>query len=96
MTGTSFPLALLPAVNPELFAVDPLLIENARPQLMFTCFLLGGLGSASAGPDLVLRAPLAGLGVLVATGRQHGRRKAPAPAGDGQLRKRTAGAVGSG
>ena len=38
-------------------------------------------GSASAGLDLVLGVPLVVIGVLLATGRLHGRRKAPAPAG---------------
>ena len=46
MTGTFFVLAFLSALNPKLFAVDLLLIENARPRLMFLCFLLGGLGMA--------------------------------------------------
>jgi len=41
-------------------------------------------GSASAGLDLVLGVPLVTAGVLVATGRLHGRRKAPVPAGGGQ------------
>jgi hypothetical protein len=86
------------------------LIENARPWLMFACFLLGGMGmalavglldvlvlqantvqaqaSASAGLNLVLGGPLVAIGVLVATGRLHGRRKAPAPAADGQPPKK--------
>jgi hypothetical protein len=48
MTGTFFALALLPALNPKLFAVDLLLIQNARPRLMFACFVLGGMGMALA------------------------------------------------
>ena len=110
MTGTFFALAFLSALNPKLFAIDLLLIENARPRLMFTCFLLGGMGvalaiglldvfvlktdavqtqgSASAGLDLVLGVPLIAVGVLVATGRLHGRRKAAAPAGAGQPPKK--------
>jgi hypothetical protein len=39
--------------------------------------------SASAGLDLALGVPLVAIGVLVATGRLHGRRRAPAPAGGG-------------
>ena len=103
MTGTFFVLAFLSALNPKLFGVDLLLIENARPRLMFLCFLLGGLGmalsiglldvfviqadaiqtqaSASAGLDLILGVPLVAVGVLVGTGRLHGRRKPAAPAG---------------
>lgn len=45
-------------------------------------------GSASAGLDLFLGVPLLAVGVLIATGRLHGRRKAPAPAGAGQPRKK--------
>jgi hypothetical protein len=93
-------------LNPKLFAVDLLLIENARPRLMFIGFLLGGMGmsltvglldvfvlqadavstqgSVSAGLDLALGVPLVVVGVLVATGRLHGRRRAPAPAGGGR------------
>jgi uncharacterized membrane protein YjjB (DUF3815 family) len=37
-------------------------------------------GSASAGLDLVIGVPLVAVGTLLATGRLHGRRKAPAPA----------------
>jgi len=105
-----FGLAVLAALNPKLFAIDLLLIENARPRLMFECFLLGGMGmslaiglldvfvlqadavktqgSASAGLDLALGVPLLAIGVLVATGRVHGRQKAPAPAGGGQPAKK--------
>jgi hypothetical protein len=35
-------------------------------------------GSVSVGLDLVLGVPLVAVGVLVATGRLHGRRRAPA------------------
>ena len=41
MTGTFFALAFLSALNPKLFAFDLVRIENARPRLMFACFLLG-------------------------------------------------------
>ena len=40
--------------------------------------------TASAGGDLVLGLVLVAVGALVATGRLHGRRKTPVPAGDGQ------------
>jgi hypothetical protein len=40
--------------------------------------------TASAGVDLALGLVLVAVGVLVATGRLHGRRKTPVPAGDGQ------------
>ena len=104
MNAAFFGLAFLAALNPKLLGVDLLLIENARPRLMFTGFLLGGIGmsltvglldvfvlqadavstqgSVSAGLDLALGLPLVAVGVLVATGRLHGRRRAPAPAGD--------------
>jgi hypothetical protein len=110
MNAAFFGLAVLAALNPKLFAVDLLLIENARPRLMFACFLLGGMGmsltvglldvfviqadaistqgSVSAGLDLALGVPLVVIGVLVGTGRLHGRHRAPAPAGDGQPAKR--------
>src|SRR6202049_3098184 len=110
MNAAFFGLAALAPVNPKRFAVDLLLIENARPRLMFACFLLGGMGmslaiglldvfvlqanaiktqgSVSAGLDLALGIPLLAIGALVATGRLHGRRRAPAPAGDGQQAKR--------
>jgi len=106
MNAAFFGLAFLAALNPKLLGVDLLLIENARPRLMFTGFLLGGIGmsltvglldvfvlqadavstqgSVSAGLDLALGLPLVAVGVLVATGRLHGRRRAPAPAGDAQ------------
>ena len=100
MTAEFFALAFLSALNPKLLALDLLLIENRRPRAMFLCLLLGGLAvaltvgwldvlvfhadaiqaqrSVSAGVDLALGLP------LLATGRLHGRRKAPAPAGDAQ------------
>jgi Sap, sulfolipid-1-addressing protein len=40
-------------------------------------------GSASAGLDLALGVPLLAIGVLLATGRLHGRRRPAAPATDG-------------
>src|SRR5690348_2183472 len=43
--------------------------------------------TVSAGADRGLRLLLLAVGALVATGRLHGRRKAPAPAGDGQPEK---------
>jgi hypothetical protein len=110
MSAAFFGLAVLAALNPKLFAVDLLLIENARPRLMFIGFLLGGMGmsltvglldvfvlqadaistqgSVSAGLDLALGIPLVVIGALVATGRLHGRHRAPAPAGGGQPPKR--------
>jgi hypothetical protein len=48
MNAAFFGLAVLAALNPKLFAVDLLLIENARPRLMFACFLLGGMGVSLA------------------------------------------------
>ena len=42
---------------------------------------LSAQDSASAGLDLVVGVPLVVFGVLLATGRLHGRRKAPVPAG---------------
>ena len=102
MNAAFIGLAFLAGLNPKLLAIDLLLIENARPRLMFECFLLGGVGVAlaigwldvfvlhadavktqgqvSAGIDLALGVPLLAIGLLVATGRVHGR-KAPVPAG---------------
>jgi hypothetical protein len=37
-------LALLAGFNPKLLIVDLILAGNKRPLLMFTCFLLGGIG----------------------------------------------------
>jgi hypothetical protein len=110
MNAAFFGLAVLAALNPKLFGIDLLLIENARPRLMFACFLLGGMGmslaiglldvfvlqadsintqgSVSAGLDLALGIPLLAIGALVATGRLHGRRRAQAPAEEGQQAKR--------
>jgi hypothetical protein len=110
MNAAFLGLAVLAALNPKLFAVDLLLIENARPRLMFIGFLLGGMGmsltvglldvfvlqadaistqgSVSAGLDLALGIPLVVIGALVATGRLHGRRRAPAQAGHGQAPKK--------
>src|SRR5580692_6787490 len=44
-------------------------------------------GRVSAGVDLALGLLLLAAGGLLATGRLHGRRKAPVPAGDGQPEK---------
>jgi hypothetical protein len=44
-------------------------------------------GSASAGLDLAIGLPLVAIGALLATGRLHGRRRAPAPAPDGRARR---------
>jgi Sap, sulfolipid-1-addressing protein len=43
--------------------------------------------SASAGLDLALGVPLVAVGVLLWTGRLHGRRRAPGPAQDGQQKR---------
>jgi Sap, sulfolipid-1-addressing protein len=105
-----FGLAFLAALNPKLLGIDLLLIQNARPRLMFSGFLLGCLtvclavglldvfvlhadaiktqGQTSAGLDLALGVPLLVIGALVATGRLHRRRRAPAQAADGQPPKR--------
>jgi Sap, sulfolipid-1-addressing protein len=110
MNAAFIGLAVLAALNPKLFAVDLLLIENARPRLMFACFLLGGMsmslavglldvfvlqadavstqGSVSAGLDLALGVPLVVIGLLVATGRLHGRHQAAAQAGEVQPPKK--------
>jgi hypothetical protein len=85
-------------------------MQNARPRLMFLCFLLGGIGmalalgldvfalqadavqtqgSVSAGLDLALGVPLLAIGVLVATGHLHGRRRPPVLAGGGRPPKDT-------
>ena len=110
MNAAFIGLAFLAGLNPKLLAIDLLLIENARPRLMFECFLLGGMGVAlaigwldvfvlhadavktqgqvSAGIDLALGVPLLAIGLLVATGRVHGRRKAPVPAGTAEPAKK--------
>jgi hypothetical protein len=41
MTATFFGLAVLAALNPKLLGLDLLMIQNSRPHLMFTGFLLG-------------------------------------------------------
>src|SRR5258707_9769328 len=41
-------VAFLAALNPNLLALDLLLIENRRPRAMFLCLLLGGLTVALA------------------------------------------------
>jgi hypothetical protein len=109
MNAEFFALAFLAALNPKLFGMDLLLAASQRPRLMFSCFLLGGLGmclgvglldvfvlqadaistqaSASAGLDLALGIPLVAVGALLWTGHLHGRRRAPAPAPDGQPKK---------
>lgn len=109
MSAEFIGLAFLAALNPKLLGLDLLLIGNARPRLMFSCFLLGGMsmsltvglldvfvlqadaistqGSVSAGLDLALGVPLVAVGVLVATGRLDGRRRAPVPAGGEQQKK---------
>ena len=52
--------------------------------LVFHADAISSQKTASAGVDLVLGLVLVAVGVLVATGRLHGRRKAPVPAGGGQ------------
>src|SRR5262249_30502843 len=50
MNAAFFGLAGLAALNPKLLVIDLILARNQRPMLMFTCFLLGGMGLAiSAG-----------------------------------------------
>ena len=56
--------------------------------LVFHLDAINHQGSVSAGVDLALGLFLLAGGALVATGRLHGRRKAPVPAGDGQRRSR--------
>ena len=48
MSVAIFGLAWLAALNPKLLAVDLILMGSRRPRLMFTCFLLGGIGIALA------------------------------------------------
>jgi hypothetical protein len=55
--------------------------------LVFHADALKAQGTVSAGVDLALGLLLLAAGGLVATGRLHRRRKAPAPAGDGQPKK---------
>ena len=56
--------------------------------LVFHADAINSQKTVSAGVDLALGLLLLAVGGLVATGRLHGRRKAPALAGDGQLEKR--------
>jgi Sap-like sulfolipid-1-addressing protein len=68
--------------------------------LVFHADAINSQKTVSAGVDLALGLLLLAVGGLVATGRLHGRRKAPVPARDGQpesrrRRKRTAGRSGS-
>src|ERR1019366_8732595 len=75
MNAEFFALAFVAALNPKLLAIDLLLIENRRPRAMFLCLLLGGMTVALT------------IGWLLVTGRLHGRRTTPVPAGDGQPEK---------
>src|SRR2546425_7735130 len=43
MSAEFFALAFLSALNPNLLAIDLLLIENRRSRAMFLCLLLGGM-----------------------------------------------------
>jgi hypothetical protein len=52
--------------------------------LVFHADAINSQKTASAGVDLALGLVLVAVGALVATGRLHGRRKTPVPAGDGQ------------
>jgi len=56
--------------------------------LVFHVDALKAQGTVSAGVDLALGLVLVAAGALVATGRLHGRRKTPVPAGDGQPEKK--------
>jgi hypothetical protein len=55
--------------------------------LVFHADAINSQKTVSAGVDLALGLLLLAVGGLVATGRLHGRRKAPVPAGDGQPEK---------
>jgi hypothetical protein len=55
--------------------------------LVFRADAISAQRSVSAAVDLALGLLLLAVGGLVATGRLHGRRRAPAPAGDGQPEK---------
>jgi len=55
--------------------------------LVFHADALKAQGTVSAGVDLAIGLLLLAIGGLLATGRLHGRRKAPAPAEDGQPEK---------
>jgi hypothetical protein len=48
MNAAFFGLAFLAALNPKFLGLDLLLMQDARPRLMFLCFLLGGY---ERGPD---------------------------------------------
>ena len=52
--------------------------------LVFHADAINSQKTVSAGVNLALGLLLLAVGALVATGRLHGRRKAPVPAGDGQ------------
>ncbi len=56
--------------------------------LVFHADAINSQKTVSAGVDLALGLLLLAAGGLVATGRLHGRRKAPVPAGDGQKEKK--------
>jgi Sap, sulfolipid-1-addressing protein len=56
--------------------------------LVFHADAIHSQGTVSAGVDLALGLLLLALGALVATGRLHGRRKVPVPAGDGRPEKK--------
>jgi hypothetical protein len=56
--------------------------------LVFHADAIKAQGKVSAGVDLALGLLLLAAGGLLATGRLHGRRKTPAPAGDGQPEKK--------
>ncbi len=56
--------------------------------LVFHADAINHQASVSAGVDLALGLVLLAAGALLATGRLHGRRKAPVPAGDGQPEKK--------
>ena len=55
--------------------------------LVFHADAISSQKTVSAGVDLAIGLLLLAVGALVATGRLHGRRKAPVPAGDGQPEK---------
>ena len=55
--------------------------------LVFHADAISSQKTVSAGVDLALGLLLLAAGALIATGRLHGRRKAPVPAGDGQPEK---------
>ncbi len=79
MNAEFFVLAFVAALNPKFLATIGLL-----DVLVFHADAINSQKTASAGVDLVLGLALVAVGALVATGRLHGRRKTPVPAGDGQ------------